>query len=207
MGDARAQLIRESINNLRNIDQSTNSEYQFIVGSEDGTSPSEYIIYGRLIPKATSTIYGKGAIQIKIVLVEAYPFDPPNVYSQTRVFHPNVDDKTDGRIYSQKSYKIICYLLFFFFFFFFYQGQICTELLETDNEIYAEESGLVDLVTHITDILDEPDLRYPMNAGEKKNIYLLFIFSICSFIFLCSRSCCFIRFRSNAIYNISKTNL
>jgi len=97
MADRQTPRIYALINDLRNIGPTSNAKIKFIL---DGTpwdndnqpSPSgDRIITGRLLPN--SSIYAQGSIQIHIILGLQFPFKPPKVCLQTKVYHPNVSDE------------------------------------------------------------------------------------------------------------------
>ncbi len=47
-----------------------------------------------LIFGASGTVYEKGIFQVNIKFPEKYPFDPPVVKFDTKIWHPNVDSQT-----------------------------------------------------------------------------------------------------------------
>lgn len=49
-----------------------------------------------VIVGASETPYAGGHFTLKIALGERYPFEPPNVRMETRIYHPNIDES--GRI-------------------------------------------------------------------------------------------------------------
>lgn len=129
-----AILFRNSVEQLRAIDLTSDAEYKFIIDSVNDTLPIRSIT-GRLLPNPNSPIHGNGAVQIRIDVTGTYPFDPPNVYCLTKVFHPNVADN----------------------------DIICVEVLR-DDDFFSDGTSLVNLIKYLTDVLDTPQLDYPMNA-------------------------------------------
>jgi ubiquitin-protein ligase len=97
MASRRIARFRALINDLRNIGPTSDARIKFIVDttsldSEGQSSPTEdQIITGRLLPN--SNMYAQGSIRVNIILAPEFPFKPPKVILQTKVYHPNVSEE------------------------------------------------------------------------------------------------------------------
>lgn len=83
-----------------------------------------------------SKIYCEAAYQIEIKLPAEFPFKAPEVRFVTPIYHPNVDDK----------------------------GKICVDIINA-AESYKPTTPLSDIVTAVTNLIDNPNIEHALNAG------------------------------------------
>lgn len=87
---------------------------------------------GKLLPSKAP--YDKGAFKVEINFPPEYPFKPPKVLMQTRIYHPNIDEK----------------------------GQICLPIINAENWKPATkmEHVLVSLIT----LIEVPEPDHPLRS-------------------------------------------
>ena len=89
-----------------------------------------------------SNIYNQAAFQIELKLPNEYPFKPPEIRFVTPIYHPNVDDK----------------------------GKICVEIINT-AEGYKPTTSLVDIVTAVTKLIDNPNIDHALTPGKTSLLF------------------------------------
>jgi ubiquitin-conjugating enzyme E2 L3 len=91
-----------------------------------------FVWEGVILPQEAP--YNLGAFKIKIEYPEDYPFKPPKVTFQTRIYHPNVDDK----------------------------GQVCLSIINPDQWKPATKTDQV--VQALAKLICHPEPEHPLRA-------------------------------------------
>ena len=84
-----------------------------------------------------SNIYNQAAFQIELKLPAEFPFKAPEIRFVTPIYHPNVDDK----------------------------GKICVDIINA-SESYKPTTPLSDIVKAVANLIDNPNIKHALNAGE-----------------------------------------
>ncbi|UJR34134.1 hypothetical protein I4U23_021541 [Adineta vaga] len=87
-----------------------------------------------------SYIYRTVSLQIEIKLESTFPFIPPRVRMLTQIYHPNINEN----------------------------GIICIGILDGKKDWYPQTT-LVNVIVDITNLIDNPDLGYSINAEAASN--------------------------------------
>jgi ubiquitin-conjugating enzyme E2 L3 len=87
---------------------------------------------GVLVPEKEP--YNKGAFRIQIDFPAEYPFRPPKITFQTKIYHPNVDEK----------------------------GQVCLPIIAPENWKPATKTDQV--VSALLQLINEPEPDHPLRA-------------------------------------------
>lgn len=79
--------------------------------------------------------YNKGAFRIEVLFPPEYPFKPPKINFETKIYHPNVDEK----------------------------GQICLPIISADNWKPATKTNQV--LKSLINLITCPEPEHPLRAN------------------------------------------
>eukprot|EP01084_Bolivina_argentea_P173829 301120_1 len=60
--------------------------------------PNDMFVWTAEVTGPPDTPYNKGKFILDIIFPKNYPFKPPKVTFRTKIFHPNIEFKINGRI-------------------------------------------------------------------------------------------------------------
>ncbi|XP_029635792.1 ubiquitin-conjugating enzyme E2 L3 isoform X1 [Octopus sinensis] len=78
--------------------------------------------------------YNKGAFKIQIEFPAEYPFKPPRITFQTKIYHPNVDEK----------------------------GQVCLPIISAEN--WKPASKMDQVIEALLALVNDPEPEHPLRA-------------------------------------------
>jgi ubiquitin-conjugating enzyme (huntingtin interacting protein 2) len=115
-----------------------------------------------IFPGPPDTPYAGGTYKVDIKIPTDYPFRPPLMKFETKVWHPNVSSQTvSGPIDARLRYKHGCSLIWF-------QGAICLDTLSSAwSPVLTIKSALISLQS----LLSTPEPKDPQDA-EVANMML-----------------------------------
>jgi len=87
---------------------------------------------GLIVPE--SAPYNKGAFRIRIDFPAEYPFKPPKITFQTKIYHPNIDEK----------------------------GQVCLPIISPENWKPATRTDQV--IQALVSLVSDPEPEHPLRA-------------------------------------------
>ncbi|ESN92148.1 hypothetical protein HELRODRAFT_186164 [Helobdella robusta] len=87
---------------------------------------------GLVVPE--NVPYNKGAFRVRIDFPAEYPFKPPKITFQTKIYHPNIDEK----------------------------GQVCLPIISSENWKPATRTDQV--IQALTALVNEPEPEHPLRA-------------------------------------------
>lgn len=114
---------------LSELRKEENSEYKTI-DVEEGN-----MLRWNILLSPENAPYNKGAFKIEIQFPPEYPFKPPKIHFQTRIYHPNIDEK----------------------------GQICLPIISADHWKPATKTNQV--LRSLMNLLSNPEPEHPLRAN------------------------------------------
>lgn len=96
--------------------------------------PPESILQWTLLLLPMQAPYAKGAFRLKFVFPAEYPFKPPKVTFQTKIYHPNIDEK----------------------------GQICLPIISPDN--WKPATKVEQVLHALVALIHEPEPDHPLRG-------------------------------------------
>lgn len=126
--DGNMAATRRLTKELTDIRQSENKYVREIVVDESNVLTWSCLLIPQSIP------YNKGAFKIRIDFPAEYPFKPPKITFQTKIYHPNIDEK----------------------------GQVCLPIISPENWKPATKTDQV--LTCLLDLVNDPEPEHPLRA-------------------------------------------
>lgn len=121
------------------------------VGPKDGTDFHDWegLMYG-----PENTPYSCGVFRFRIAIPESYPFEPPNVYFLTQIFHPNIAFNT----WNNTSHtNLFCGSD---------EGFVSIAITEPDK--WTPSNTITDVMACVVSLLFTPDDESPLNLEAMK---------------------------------------